>query len=195
MRTHPARRTLPTVLAALLLLAALAAPEAQAKSIEGFDFPETRTVGGETLSLVGVGLRTKWFVSVYVIGVYQKTVKKDAGHLVNSDEPKYLWIHMLRGISGDKMRAAIDDGLEANSSDEIRTRIAPLTDKLKAAFPERIRQDMDIGFAYTPGKGTALSIGKNDKVSLPGKDFMVAMWSIWFGRKPADKALKKGVLE
>lgn len=187
-------RTLPIAIAPLLLIACLgfAAP-AQARTVQGYDLPDTLKLGGQSLKLVGAGVRTKWFVNVYVMGVYQKTANAAAGHLINSDEPKYLWLHMMRGIGGDKMRDAIDDGLEANASEAVLLEIGADVTKLKAAFPGSIRKGLDIGFWYQPGKGTTLRLDGKAKLTAPGDRFMVAMWSIWFGRRPADKGLKKSV--
>ncbi|MCO4764598.1 MAG: chalcone isomerase family protein [Myxococcales bacterium] len=182
-------------IAAATVLAPTTGHAAAAKKIAGYTFPATITEGGQTLELVGVGLRSKWFVKVYVIGVYQKTNKRSASHLINSNEPKVLWLHMLRGISGDKMRDAIDDGLKANASDAVRKRISAQVDKLKRAFPPKIPNKADIRFSYSPNKGTSLSLNKRSKATFKGRGFMSAMWSIWFGRKPADKDLKRGVLK
>ena len=182
----------------LLLAAVLTAPstsQAAAKTIAGYTFPATITEGGQTLELVGAGLRSKWFVKVYAIGVYQKTNTRTANHLINSNEPKVLWLHMLRGISGDKMRDGIDDGIKDNVSAATRKQIAPLVDKLKRSMPPKLTNKADIRFAYTPGAGITLSFNKRTKATFKGRAFMSAVWSIWFGRKPADKDLKKGVLK
>ena len=186
---------LTLTLAAAVVMTPAASQAAGAKKIAGYTFPATITEGGQTLQLVGVGLRSKWFVKVYVIGVYQKTNKRSASHLINSNEPKVLWLHMLRGISGDKMRDGIDDGINDNVSGAVRKQIAGQVAKLKRAMPAKLANKTDIRFAYAPGKGTVLSFNKHKKASFQGQTFMRALWSIWFGRKPADKDLKRGVLK
>lgn len=172
----------------------LAASPCLGRTVEGVDFPETSAASGAPVSLVGVGVRTKWMTNVYAMGVYQATAKKSASHIVNSDEAKLLWLHMLRGISGDKMRDAIDDGLEKNISEAELAKIKPDVERIKAAFPGSIGKGLVIQFAYTPAKGTTLRIGGSDKVTVAGRGFMAAMWSIWFGKSPADKDLRDAVL-
>lgn len=192
------RRFAALATALLLAAALLAAPNqghAAAKTIAGYTFPATISEGGETLELVGVGLRSKWFVKVYAIGVYQKTNKRSASHLINSNEPKVLWLHMLRGISGDKMREGIDDGIRDNVPEATRKQIAPQVDKLKRSMPPKLTNKADIRFSYAPGKGITLSFNKRNKATFKGRAFMSAVWSIWFGTKPADKDLKSGVLK
>ena len=79
---HSLLRSIFPVLLAACLVAGLTVP-AQARTVEGFNLPETLRLGGQSLTLVGAGVRTKWFVNVYVMGVYQKTAKASAGHLIN----------------------------------------------------------------------------------------------------------------
>jgi hypothetical protein len=174
---------------------ALFASAASAKTIEGVDYPEELNIGGHAVKLVGVGLREKWWFNIYTMGVYQKTPKKDASHLIRSDEPKFLWIRMLRAITGDQMREALDEGLKKNLSEEKRAAIKSKTEIFKSYFPEKLPKGIDIGFTYLPGQGTLVKIAGESKGTVPGADFMRALWRIWFGRRPADKDLKKAVLE
>ncbi len=180
----------------MLCLGLVATPLADvgAASAGGASFPDTVELGGEKLPIVGVGLRSKWMVKVYAMAVYQKTPTKNAGHLIRGDEPKFIWIKMLRTIDGDKMRDAIDEGLENNTSESTRKSIAAAVDKLKRSFPNEIPKGANIGFWYVPGRGTVLQMGDVDKARMAGKTFMTALWSIWFGKDPADADLKKSVL-
>jgi hypothetical protein len=180
---------------AIWLLAVLAAFPAHAREIEGVEYPEEIDVGGQMLRLVGVGLRTKWFFNVYTLGAYQKKAVQHPGHLIRSNEPKLLWIRMLRGIGGEKMREAIDEGVEKNTPEEKQAALKERVEQFKAAFPEKLRKGLDIGIAYLPGSGTTIKVGGETKARIAGADFMRALWAIWFGKKPADKDLKKGVLK
>ena len=178
----------------LLAAALLCAPSAQAREAGGFEFPEQAQASGQPVSLVGVGVRTKWMMTIYGMGAYQKTVKQQASWLVQSDEPKMLWLHMARGISAEKMRDAIDNGIEKNTPEAERAAMAPDVERIKAAFPANIAKGLDIQFIYTPGKGTTLRLGSADKVTVAGVPFMKAIWRIWFGHAPADSGLADSVL-
>lgn len=166
----------------------------QARAIAGVNFPDASSAVGSAGSLVGVGVRTTWMGNVYAMGVCQATIKKSAAHITGSDEPKLLWLHVLRGISGDKMKDAIDDGLEKNTSEADRAKMQPDIDRLKAAFPANIPKGLVIQFVYTPAKGATLKLGGSEKVAVPGKAFMQSIWKIWFGSSPADKGLRDSVL-
>ncbi len=47
---------------------------------------------------------------------------------------------------------------------------------------------------YTPGTGTEVAVKGKLKGTIPGKDFMEALFSIWFGKNPPSGDLKKGML-
>ncbi|MBI5610629.1 MAG: chalcone isomerase family protein [Deltaproteobacteria bacterium] len=182
------------LLAAALGSLMLSAAPAQATEIEGYNFPNDTQAAGQPVKLVGVGVRTKWMMNIYVMGAYMATPKKSASALINNDEPKMMWLHMMRGIGADKMREAIDTGLEKNVAAAERARIAPDVDKIKAAFPSDISKNLDMQFIYTPAGGFALKIGSAVKFSSPDKGLAKAMFSMWFGPSPNDKDLKKQVL-
>jgi hypothetical protein len=103
--------------------------------------------------------------------------------------------HAARGISGDKMRDAIDDGIDKNTGEGARAAFAADVDALKKAFPGEIGKGLDIKFEYAPGRGVSLKLGSSEKLTVAKKEFMVAMWAIWFGRQPADGDLKASVLK
>jgi len=187
-----------THLAAIAVLACaplLAPPPALARDIAGVTFADSATAHGSPVFLVGVGVRTKWMMNIYAMGVYQATVKKAAGHIAAADEPKLLQLKVLRGIGGDKMKDAIDDGVEKNTSSADRDKLTADLGRLKAAFPADIPKGLVIEFAYTPGRGTSLRLGGSEKLVVAGRPFMVAVWRIWVGSNPADKGLRDSVLE
>ncbi len=183
-------------IAGLVATAALLLPAvATAKNVEGVEFAEAAQAAGAAVKLVGVGVRVKWMMNVYALGVYSASGKKSAASLTGADEAKLLSLHMLRSISGDKMRAAIDEGMQENSSEAELARLRPDIDRLKAALPNDFSKGMVVQFAYAPGRGTVVKIGAAEKLTIAGKPFMSAFWSIWFGRSPADKGLRNSVLD
>ncbi len=183
------------LVAASLAALGLLAQSASAREIEGVEFPEELNIAGHVVKLIGVGIRTKWFFNVYAMGAYQKTPQKNAGHIIRTNEAKFLWLKMLRTISGDKMRDAVDEGVEKNVPEAERTALKPSLDTFKGYFPEKLKKGIDIGFTYLPGQGTLVRIAGADKGTIAGKGFMRALWSLWFGRKPNDKSLKKSILK
>lgn len=167
---------------------------AAAKTVAGVKFPATVQPAADNVKLIGAGLRTKWMVKVYAMAAYSGSGKRSASAIINANEPKFIWIRMLRTISGDKMKAAIDEGIEDNVDGATRAKISGQVSKLKRAFSGSIPKGADIGFIYTPGKGTIVRFRSVDKVTLKGTAMMKALWSIWFGKEPADDDLKDAIV-
>lgn len=187
---NPARMLVP----ALCLL--LAAPALAASvTVEGKTFPDTVTVEGKTLKLVGAGLREKWFVDVYAMGAYSESGGCDSSAIVNADEPKHLRLEMLRNVSAEKMGDTIGgsfrDHMPAGASDKLKQQ----SDTFQGYFKEECSKGSVLEFTYIPGTGTHLKQnGKSLGPVLDGPDFMKVLWDIYFGGKTCCKDLKKQIL-
>ena len=81
---------------ALLLSLTLSA---EAKTFAGVTMSDTTTVGGQTVTLNGMGLREKYFVDVYVGGLYLQTPTKDGTTAINADEPKRIVMHFVYNVT------------------------------------------------------------------------------------------------
>ncbi len=51
-----------------------------------------------------------------------------------------------------------------------------------------------ITISYIPGQGTTVKINVETKGTIPGSDFMQALWAIWLGANPVDGGMKDGML-
>ena len=180
-----------------LVLLALLAGTASAKEIEGVEYPETQSAAGHSLKLVGVGLRTRWVFNVYTMGVYTASGRKSAGALVNTKEVKFLWLQMKRDVTGKKMAAALEEGIEKNRGEAGVADLRAEIDQLKAMFPKMCKEGVNIGITYIPGDSVIVTSNAKQRGKVSGAkvdDFAKALLQIWFGKKPADKSLKKSVL-
>ena len=180
---------------AAFALVALTAGAASAKEIEGVEYPETQSVAGHSLKLVGVGLRSKWFANVYTMGVYSASGRKSASALVTTKEVKFLWIQMKRNVSGKKMASALEEGFEKNLGEAGLAAMRDRVDQLKVLFPKKCKEGQNIGITYIPGEGVTLTSNSKTRGKVAGDDFAEALFKVWFGKKPADKDLKKSVLK
>jgi len=179
----------------VLALALLLSAPAFAKEVAGFDFPETVNAGGHTVKLHGTAIRTKWMFKVYAIAAYNVSGSKEAHHIIYANETKMLWLHFLRGIAGEKMRDTIAESFEKNLTDESSEELKSQVEKFKAAIPENIPKGVDAGFTYIPGRGTSCRFGGREVINIPGQAFMKLLWKVYFGPKPADKGLRRDLLE
>lgn len=184
-----------TALSALLAIGA--ATQAQPVEMEGQKFEPAVQVGGQTLTLNGVGLRKRAFFKVYVNGLYVPQKSKDAATLINEKGPRRASLRMLRDVDADSFVSAFTDGLRANLSDAqmaaLKSQIDTFSSTLKS-IGEAKKGDV-INFDYTPDGGTRITLNGEPKgAAIPGHDFYSAVIRIWLGDKPVDEGLKKGLL-
>ncbi|MBU6418278.1 MAG: chalcone isomerase family protein [Proteobacteria bacterium] len=99
-----------------LTLSAAAAPRAQAAQLAGVTMPDTESLGAQTLTLNGIGLRTFSFlhVHVYVAALYLPQPMTSASSILQSTAPKILWLHFLRNVSVSEVRKSWKKSLIAN---------------------------------------------------------------------------------
>ena len=185
-------RTSRAIPAALALAAAFVlAPGLQARELAGVTMPDTLDAGGKTLKLNGMGLRKKAIFKVYVGGLYLETPTKDAAVATN-DVPKVMRMQFVRSVGKDKIVEGFNEGFEANAKEKAAAQKANV-DKFLAALPDMKDGDV-ITYEYVPGKGTTVSAGGKDLVTIEGKDFADALFLVWLGAKPPTEDLKKGLL-
>jgi len=63
-----------------------------------------------------------------------------------------------------------------------------------ALFNEPVKKGEQVRFDYLPGTGTVVTIKDRERATIPGHDFMVALWSVWFGKSPPSESLKMEML-
>lgn len=175
-------------LVATLLLAA-AAPAAE---LDGVTIPDTAEVGGATIPLNGVGLRKAFvFAKVYVAGLYLETKTQDAKKAIDTDEAKRISMHFVREISHDQMNEGMDDGFAITAPHSLTKEKA----ELKGYFTKPLKEGDVCNLDYVPGTGTTVTINGAKKGTIPGAEFMRALWGIWLGSNPpGGTALRDGML-
>ena len=163
-----------------------------AASLAGVTLPDTTEVGGKTLALNGIGVRTKMMFKVYVAGLYLEQKSADAPAIIKADAPKRIIMHFVRALDRDQIVEAYTEAFEGNAPDAQKTMKADI-DTLLAAF-EPIDEGDQWTFTYEPGTGTSLVIKGKTKVTIPGLAFGKAMFSCWLGPKPPTADLKAKLL-
>ena len=184
-----------TILPLFILVIALAAGPAMAGEMAGVAMEDTITAQDHVLSLVGMGVRNKVVVKVYTAGLYMAEPSLDPEEIVASDQPKALRMRFLyKKVEGDKLREAWVEGFEKNTPDAspgLKERMEHFVD----LFSANALKGEEYLFSYVPGTGTTVRIGEREAAIIEGNDFASALMRIWFGDYPADKGLKKSILE
>lgn len=197
-------RSLRTIsLITLVLLMVPLTVSAIVESDTKTEYPDqvTLQVSGqdEVLTVTGVGLREKTFlkVDVYTIVSYVAEGTTLTGDdqgvaLVNADVPKELRMDLRRGFSREKLINSFKEVIEKNFDD-----ITPIQADMETFFGyfTRDAQENDILiFTYVPGVGLTTNLNGEDKGVIANFEFTQALWTVWFGEKPASGGLKKSLL-
>jgi hypothetical protein len=162
--------------------------------VSGVQVPESAEVAGQQLPLDGAGLRSKFFVRVYVGALYLAQRTDSAEQAVSMPGAKRMSLHMIYDeLSREKVTDAWSDGFEANLAATQLAALQPRIDAFNALWPvlregDRVHLDYD-------GHGVT-EVRVNDAVlgQVQGDDFNRAMLRIWLGESPADSDLKRGML-
>jgi len=178
---------------ALLCFAALFnMTEVQARDVAGVTMPESVPVAGGDLWLNGMGVRREIAVfKAYVIALYLEKPTTDARIAIQTDETKRVVITMLRDVGREVFAQAIESAMMRNSAASMPTLRARL-DLLEQAVPDLSKGDV-LDLTWEPGAGTLVR-GQGKSITIPGKDFADALFSVWLGPKPVEDALKRALL-
>ena len=119
-----------------LLVSFTASPSAQTQTVEGNRYPNTVEAVGRTLTLVGAGLRERWWFDVYTMGAYAERRSCDPQMLIATDQAKSLRIDLLRDVDAKTMAGALENAFERNLPPNAPPR-HPISDRyLLGLFPE-----------------------------------------------------------
>jgi Chalcone isomerase-like len=148
------------------------------------------------LILNGGGVRTKYFIKVYVAGLYLQKKSVDAKDIVEADKPMAVRLHIISNLmTSANMATAIREGFDKS----LKGNIEPFKkeiDMICAVFqsePVKVGDMFEI--YYVPGTGVMCNKnGKDFKVKIVGVPFKKALFGIWFSDNPVDENLKKGML-
>jgi hypothetical protein len=164
-----------------------------ADTLAGVTLPDTVTVGGKTLVLNGMGVRSKFFVKVYVAGLYLEKKSADANNIIQSDSAKRIVLQFIRSeVTREQMTEAFDEALKNNAPDKASGLQAEIGQFLKALETMREKEQMVV--TYVPGGGTTVTVRGKDKLTIPGLPFGQLVFSMWLGPKPPNGDLKNGLL-
>ncbi len=183
------------LLISLPLVTALFALPADARRVAGIEIPESLESEGVSLILNGAGIRTKYFLDVYVGGLYLKKRSTDAAAIMDADELMAIKLWIVTGlITNDRMQKSIEEGFQKST----RGNTAPIREKINAlidVYDEEINDEDIFEFVYVPGQG--LIVYKNGVYRATiecGLPFKRALFGIWVSDRPVQTSLKHGML-
>ena len=181
---------------ALLVLALLAAP-ALAAEVAGVKVEDRIKLDSGELVLNGAGLRTKFFLNVYVSSLYLTEKRGSASEVLALPGAKRITMRLMRAVSAKQLTDALELGIRDNTSagekEALKDRLAELVAIMNAL---RSAKEGDlIALDWLPGSGTRIVLnGEPQGKIIAGEDFYRALLKIWLGEDPAQESLKKALL-
>lgn len=174
-----------------MLLGLLVSLSASAGELAGVTMPDAATVGGQSLVLNGMGLREKYFIDVYVGGLYLPTKTTDANKAIDSDVAKRIVMHFVySSVPADKVRETFAEGFAGVPG---AAAMAPKVEQLNGWMVDLTTGD-EVVLDYVPGTGTTIKVKGATKGTIDGADFMKALWGVYLGANPPTAKLKSGLL-
>lgn len=165
---------------------------AQTKKFHGVSFNTELKLDGENLLINGAGLREKYFMDLYVAGLYLPKKTEDAKKVIYDDTEMAIHIKIVSSsVTRERFIESVNAGFATSkhgnaSKEEIK--------KFVGFFSESIEEGDKIYLDYIPGKGVRVTKNGDVKGTIPGLDFKKAIFGMWFGTPPVQESLKNEML-
>ena len=165
---------------------------AQTKKFHGVSFNTELKLDGENLVINGAGLREKYFMDLYVAGLYVPKKTEDAKKVIYDDTEMAIHIKIVSSsVTRERFIESVNAGFATSkhgsaSKEEIK--------KFVGFFSEPIKEGDKINLDYIPGKGVRVTKNGDVKGTVSGLDFKKALFGIWFGTPPVQESLKNEML-
>lgn len=187
-------RWLGVALLTLTVAAPLLVTEVGARDFKGVPFAEDSVIQGRTCQLNGIGVRKKFLFDIYYAGLYLPQPSQDPAKVLALDGPKRVLMHVVyKEVAADKWVEGWKEGF-ALTAPQPNADLAARIDKFLACFDQPVQRGERVQITYAPDQGTEVMIKDKVKATIPGRDFMTALWGIWFGGQPVSEALMNGML-
>ena len=180
----------------LLVLALFTSP-ALAAEVAGVKVEDKARLESNELVLNGAGLRTKFFLNIYVAGLYLTERKTSANEVLALPGPKRITMRLMRELNAKQLTDALEIGIRDNTSTAEREALSARVTELVAIMNAlRSAKEGDlIALDWVPGMGTKIVLnGEPRGKVIEGEDFYRALLRIWLGDDPAEESLKKALL-
>ena len=178
-----------------MILALMMLPVEAQVTVSGVSLPATLKAGDTELTLNGGGVRRRFFMNMYVGGLYLQEKSSNAANIVAADRPMAVRLEIVSGmISSDNMSEAIRDGFQKSTGGNTRALQARIDEFIRVFSREEIGRGNVFELVYVPGTGVQTYKNGRLQNTIQGLDFKRALFGIWLSDDPADNSLKRGML-
>lgn len=176
----------------------LLATYGEARTIGGVDLAESLKLDGMDKELVlnGGGIRTKFFMDIYVAGLYLTEKNSDFQDIINKDETMAIKIDIVsKLITSEKFKEATEAGFLRTTNND-PSMIRGQIDQAMKVFDAKFNVGDVFDIAYVKGQGTRFYKNGTFIAEVPGMEFKQALFGIWIIDKPSHKCeeLRLGML-
>jgi hypothetical protein len=176
------------IVAALLLLSS----NGLALEMAGVSVEPTITLNNQPLKLNGSGIRKKFFIKVYIGSLYATKHLSSPNEVLNDAGDKLIRMQFLHSKVGkEKITEAFAEGFARNAPD---VSASGEGEKFLAFFTDDFVRGDTIDLQL--GADGTVAAKHNGKVlgSMKSNNLAHGILAIYFGERPADEGLKKGML-
>ena len=163
-------------------------------TLKGVELEDSLQVKDQTLVLNGAGVRSKYFMNVYVAGLYLPEKTHDADAIMTAKEPQSIHLHIISShITRSRLIETIEEGIELSAGEDF-PRYKPMLKELWDALTFEVEVGDTFVFTYLPGEGTHFY--RNGEVLRVQKDFNFkqVLFGIWLGPEPVQESVKEDLL-
>lgn len=185
------------ILTSILMMSSsvMAATNSSTTTLSGVTIPHSITQQGEELSLNGAGVRCKVFIDLYVGSLFTREKMTQGEAVIASDEPVAIRLNITsKMITPEKMSKAMREGFEQATAGNPHKLDAKIDDFIRT-FTESIQKGDQFTLLSVPDEGL-ISYKNGEFLSITAdEEFRKTVLAIWLGDEPADKGLKKDMLD
>jgi hypothetical protein len=160
--------------------------------VQGVTLPAKLSKDDKTCTINGAGVRNKYFMNVYVAGLYLTAKSNNPNDIVNADKPMAVRLQIISAlVTQDRMAQSIIEGFEKSTKGNTKPIQKDIDQIIKIFKSEPIKVGDVFDIWYTPGIGiTATKNNKKFDILIPGLQFKKFTFGIWLGEDPVDDTLK-----
>ncbi|MFZ2267489.1 MAG: chalcone isomerase family protein [Azonexus sp.] len=186
---------LQSVRRAALLAALLAVPGLHAAEVAGVRIDDKLRVGNHELVLNGAGIRTRFFIKVYVGALYVGEKASSPAAIIDSDAPRRISLRLLRDLDAESLHSALDEGLRNNLTATELVALKGPAEQLAGIMRGigKVRESDTVAIDFS-ADGVTVGVNGEMRGKVAGGAFARALLKVWLGDKPADASLKKAML-
>jgi len=154
----------------------------------------TIQAGDQELILNGTGTREKYFLDLYVAGLYLTQPNNQPATIISSDAPMAIRIAITsKLVSQKKFLASLQEGLQKSTQGNVEPIRAEIK-KFRQCFADEIARGDVFDLIYVPTQGVTVFKDGKRKGIVPGLAFKQALFGIWLSDRPANATLKQALL-